>query len=241
MAKGYSLHVGLNRVSSKHYGGEEYRLNVCLNDMEAMYDLAVKQDFAESVRLRDSDATIGAFKSEVKRFSNIVKAGDIFLITFAGHGAQSEDFDGDEGDGFDENWCFYDGFLVDDRLNKLYCRFAKGVRILIVADNCFSGTISKNNLLQSPIKVKKRPVQPTPAACVKLLAATYETKKSYEGPNYGKFTEALLAVWGKGTFKGNYEEFIDEIRAVAGRKQTAMLFDSGAHCPNFDKENPFAI
>ena len=74
-----------------------------------------------------------------------------------------------------------------------------------------------------------------------LLAATYETKKSYEGSSYGKFTEALLAVWGEGRFKGNYEEFIDEVREVAGRKQTAMLFDSGAHCPDFDKENPFTI
>jgi hypothetical protein len=40
MAKGLSLHIGLNRIDPNHYAGWSGTLNACENDARAMQDIA---------------------------------------------------------------------------------------------------------------------------------------------------------------------------------------------------------
>ena len=72
-----------------------------------------------------------------------LKGGDIFFLTYSGHGGQAPDLNGDERDGKDETWCLYDGELIDDELYSSWGAFAAGVRILLLSDSCHSGTVSK--------------------------------------------------------------------------------------------------
>jgi hypothetical protein len=70
-------------------------------------------------------------------------AGDLFLVSYAGHGGQVPDVSGDEPDAADETWCLFDGELIDDELFQLWKGFAAGVRVLALSDSCHSGTVTR--------------------------------------------------------------------------------------------------
>jgi hypothetical protein len=72
-----------------------------------------------------------------------LRAGDLFFLTYSGHGGQVPDVSGDEADKQDETWCLYDGELIDDELYFELSRFAAGVRILVLSDSCHSGTVTR--------------------------------------------------------------------------------------------------
>ncbi|HSC70404.1 MAG TPA: caspase family protein, partial [Candidatus Methylomirabilis sp.] len=88
-------------------------------------------------------ATRSQVLKAVRSAARALKAGDIFMLSYSGHGGQLPDKNSDEPDGMDETWCLYDGELVDDELYALYGRFAQGVRILVFSDSCHSGTVVK--------------------------------------------------------------------------------------------------
>jgi hypothetical protein len=72
-----------------------------------------------------------------------VRADDIFLLTYSGHGGQVPDTNGDEPDRKDETWVLYDGELVDDELHELYTQFKSGTRVVVLSDSCHSGTVTR--------------------------------------------------------------------------------------------------
>ncbi len=95
----------------------------------------------KKVPLLTKDATRKRIIAEIKKAATELKSGDIFLLTYSGHGGQIPDLNNDEPDGMDETWCLYDGQLVDDELNALLASFAPGVRVLVFSDSCHSGTV----------------------------------------------------------------------------------------------------
>ena len=72
-----------------------------------------------------------------------LRRGDLFFLTYSGHGGQVPDVTGEEDDKKDETWCLYDGQLIDDELYFELSRFAAGVRILVLSDSCHSGTVTR--------------------------------------------------------------------------------------------------
>jgi hypothetical protein len=76
----------------------------------------------------------------IRRAAKKLKSGDLFFLTYSGHGGQVRDRTSDEEDGMDETWCLYDGELIDDELYFELSRFAAGVRVLVLSDSCHSGT-----------------------------------------------------------------------------------------------------
>jgi hypothetical protein len=138
-----SLHLGLNAVDPKHYGGWPGTLNACEADAEDMAAIAKSKKFSSKLLLT-RQANRANVVGELGRAAKTLKAGDIFFLTYSGHGGQLPDKNGDEIDDHqDETWCLYDGQVVDDELNEAYAKFAKGVRILILSDSCHSGTVAK--------------------------------------------------------------------------------------------------
>src|SRR5215218_6243604 len=136
MPKGMSLHIGLNAVDPKHYAGWSGDLVACEADAEDMAAIAKEKKYAVKMLLTNK-ATRNAVSAEIARAAKTLKAGDIFFLTYSGHGGQLPDRNGDEIDDHqDETWCRDDGEIVDDELNDLYTRFAKGVRVLILSDSC---------------------------------------------------------------------------------------------------------
>lgn len=138
-----SLHIGLNRLDPGHWGGWDGALSGCVSDAEAMRDVARQRGFRTRL-LRNEDATVEALHRNLKAMSALLRDGDFFFLTYAGHGGQVPDTDKDEPDGYDETWCLYDGQLVDDSLYGALCAFAPGVRVFVMSDSCHSGSVTRD-------------------------------------------------------------------------------------------------
>jgi hypothetical protein len=142
MAKGLALTVGLNSVDRKHYGGWSGELNACEADAEDMADIGKSKKFKVKTLLTKA-ATRAKVIGEISRAARTLKAGDLFMLSYSGHGGQLPDLNRDEPDAQDETWCLYDGELVDDELYAQLGKFSSGVRILVFSDSCHSGTVVK--------------------------------------------------------------------------------------------------
>ena len=140
--KGYALHIGLNSVDPNGYGGWNGKLKGCVNDAITYEQISTNNGF-KRLRLHDAAATSEEVYRHMLWAAKDLKDGDIFLITFAGHGGQIPDTSGDENDNKDETWCLYDRQLIDDELFQLFWQFQSGVRILMISDSCHSGTAAR--------------------------------------------------------------------------------------------------
>ena len=171
MAKGMSLHIGVNEVDPNGYplnpvrSGRKYAvlsddyhpvqfdgnfqvgwvgpLSSCELDAVNMQKLARRQKFKARI-LKTKKATTENVISEIRNAAKTLKSGDTFLVTYSGHGSQVEDLSGDEADGEDETWCLYDRMFLDDEQRELYAEFARGVNIVVMSDCCHSGSSTRS-------------------------------------------------------------------------------------------------
>ena len=157
MAKGISLHIGLNSVDPQQYEGWSGPLNACEADANDMTDLAQSQGLT-AAKLLTKKATRKAVLDGIADAAKNLKSGDFFFLTYSGHGGQAPDLNGDEPDGQDETWCLYDGQLIDDELYSAWGAFAAGVRIFLLSDSCHSGSVSKAVHYAAKCKVRAPPV-----------------------------------------------------------------------------------
>ncbi len=142
MPKGLALTLGLNAVDPKHYAGWSGELNACEADAADMADIATTRKCKVRTLLTKA-ATRKAVAAEITKAAKSLTAGDLFMLSYSGHGGQLPDLNSDEPDGQDETWCLYDGELVDDELYRLLGKFKEGVRILVFSDSCHSGSVVK--------------------------------------------------------------------------------------------------
>ena len=143
MPRGFSLHIGINEVDQSHYGFDVPPLQACINDAEKMFEVADHYGYDSKQILRNHEATRDRVKHEVREVSLQMQDGDIFFLTFSGHGSQIPDAGNDpddEDDGLDETWCLFDGQLLDDELRHLLAAFPGGSRVVVLSDSCHSGT-----------------------------------------------------------------------------------------------------
>lgn len=170
MSKGISLHLGLNTVDSKHYKDAndkpwDGRLDACENDARAMQHLADTQGFSSTLLLTQAASSQNLIQA-INKAAQTLKSGDLFFLSFSGHGGQYEDDNGDEnpqeGNSFlgrneltgkdewmgvgpkDETWCLYDRQLLDDQIYDCLAQMKSGVRVLVVSDSCHSGSVVKD-------------------------------------------------------------------------------------------------
>jgi hypothetical protein len=151
MPKGRSLHVGINHVDPAHYG-EVDPLHVAEQDAIVMEGIAQGAHFETEHRIGPAANTTDVLDA-IGAVAADLKAGDIFLFTYSGHGSQVPDKNGDEDDARDETLCLFDRMLVDDELRAAWHEFKSGVRILVIADSCHSGTIAEALLFADIEKV----------------------------------------------------------------------------------------
>ena len=137
-----SLHIGLNLVSAAAYEGWTGPLAACEFDANDMAAIAKSRGMASTVLLTKK-ATRAAVLSSMRAAARALKSGDLFFMSYSGHGGQVADANGDEPDKKDETWCLYDGQLIDDELYFELSRFAAGVRVLVLSDSCHSGSVTR--------------------------------------------------------------------------------------------------
>lgn len=139
MNNAVSLHIGLNRIDRNTYGTDGI-LSGCHNDAKSMQSIASSLGY-KTQTLLDEDATAGKVVKAISDAAKLLTSGDIFMLSYAGHGSQVKDITSDEDDGMDETWVLYDRMLIDDELYALWSQFKAGVRIVVVSDSCHSGTV----------------------------------------------------------------------------------------------------
>lgn len=149
-----SLHIGVNHVDPNHFGGWDGALTSCENDADTMQAIAAAQGF-DARQLKTTQATRAAVMQAIGEAAEQLAPGGLFLLTYAGHGGQIRDLDGDEPDRLDDTWILHDGHLLDDEFRLLFARFRPGCRVLMLSDSCHSGTLLKSGL-EDPLAGQRR-------------------------------------------------------------------------------------
>ena len=187
MARGMSLHVGLNAVDPAHYDGWDGALTACEFDANDMESLAQSRGF-QTTKLLTGDATADAILNGIGSAASELESGDIFLVTYSGHGGQVPDGDDEETDRSDETWVAFDRQIVDDELYDLWATFKPGVRIFVLSDSCHSGSVNKgitDDDVPDPVATAERAAQQEPRFRAlprdKMIATYRKNKELYDG------------------------------------------------------------
>ena len=265
-AKGISLHIGLNLVDPAHYDGWDGALAACEFDANDMQAIAIKQGF-QTTKLLTPQATSTNVIAAIATAAKALKSGDLFLITYSGHGGQVPDTNNDEKDRKDETWVLFDRQLVDDELYQLWGKFKAGVRILALSDSCHSGSVTRElpaalggprqRLLPPDValrtyKANKKSYDAIqkaagPAelaklrASVLLISGCQDNQTSADGDRNGLFTETLRKVWANGKYAGGHKLFRDKIAHRMPPYQSPNYYVVGATNPAFETQKPFTI
>jgi hypothetical protein len=267
MANGFSLHVGLNSVDARHYGGWDGALYGCENDANDMATVAADAGFARQVILLTKDATAAHVLATLRSYCQIAKPGDTVLFTNSSHGGQLPDENGDEADHADETICTYDREVCDDELAAVWSLAKPGVRILTVSDSCHSGTVVRLMPTPGNLMRESREMHPAVAratyeqnrdvydpilrdpglreyrgqiqAYVLHLGACADNQTSFDGSVNGLFTEKLLAVLKKEP--KSYGDLVARVRRLMPSDQTPEYRYAGPRCPAFEASKPFSI
>ncbi len=150
MAKGYSIHIGLNNVDISKYKNVYPVLLCAENDARYYNKISNARGFEEPVKLIGQDATSLNLIEKLNYFSRILSSGDLLFITYSGHGTQVKENvvltgndTNDENDGYDEALVLYDRLFIDDEFKLCWSNFIEGVRIFFLTDSCYNGTVSE--------------------------------------------------------------------------------------------------
>ena len=161
--RGISLHIGLNGVSPDAYGGWDGPLAACEVDATDMAAIAKAKDMKPTLLLTKK-ATRANVLAGMRAAAKSLKAGDLFFMSYSGHGGQVPDVSGDEDDKQDETWCLFDGQLIDDELYFELSKFGDGVRVLVLSDSCHSGTVTRAPLVPVTIPGQRPKLMPASVA-----------------------------------------------------------------------------
>ena len=268
-AKGYSLHLGLNRVEPTHYGGWDGTLNACEADAKDIQAIAKKLGYKSDLLLTSAASSANVI-SRLTNLAATLGAGDILWLTYSGHGGQMPDTNHDEPDGQDETWVLFDRQLIDDELYALFGKFKAGVRIIVLSDSCHSGSVvramppspgaapaARVRLMPPDVALRtyrehaalynaiQKATPPSEKGGVKaavlLISGCQDNQTSLDGVRNGLFTEKMLKTWNDGKFTGNYKQFRDRIAALMPATQTPNFFKAGAVSTTFEGQKPLTI
>lgn len=255
MRVGRSLHVGINRYSSAFPNATE--LDGPENSAARMRDLVCGRFQTELVQ--GANANRQTIEQRLLHYAEVSESGDIFLFTFSGHGTSIvREFDPDRDELDDEAILLHDFWLYDDELRlNIWPRFHQGVRVLMIADSCHSGTILRaarcTKVLQISTETREAhlrehgwfyrqlmvPVFAPVEASVLLLAACGDNDETPDGSPLTGFTEALVRVLEEQNPR-DYNDLLGKIRMQVGPQIPQLAF-----LPAVDKEfigqRPFTI
>jgi hypothetical protein len=260
MSKGISIHIGVNKLCVGIYNTEDPLCSPA-QDAEAMAFIAAQEGYSVIHKLINQEATTKRFLEIFDSCIQQLHDGDTLFMTFSGHGGQIDDKDGDELDGKDEIWCFYDHYLIDDDLREKWQLFRKGVRIIVVSsschsrstlkvcdNDCFSGSVFKADTgIQKIVNQNGKSIleayfpDPLIKAGIVHLSACEDYQQSEDGEKYTAFTRVLLKHWDHGKFKGTYEDLVRNIQLETGYTQKAGIATLGNNDPLLLNSIPFKL
>ncbi len=216
----------------------------CDRDAIAYMALATRFQFNTAIHLNE-EATVNNLLADLDVAAAHLEYGDFFFLTFSGHGGLVIDYNKDEKGGMDQTWCLYDRMLVDDDLYERLKQFRPGVRVLVIADSCHSGTSTKNSKSINPVTASQFPIAKTDdvqASCL-LLAACQDYQEAFTGYNLKNslYTYWLLEVLKEYDFCESYRELHNRISNHMPPSSKPNLFKFGPGADQFVKKRPFKI
>jgi len=207
--KALSLHIGLNAVDPKAYGGWGGPLSACEFDANDMAAISRAKGMKPTVLLTKK-GTRSAVLASMRAAAKALKSGDLFFMSYSGHGGQVPDTSGDEPDGQDETWCLYDGQLIDDELYLELSRFAAGVRIVVLSDSCHSGSVTRD----------MPPPPPPPGQRAKLMPSAVAMRAYADNKAFYDKLQADVAK-ATGGFAVDPDAALAQV-AISGRRTTIV-------------------
>ncbi len=231
-----ALCIGIN-----DYPYKDMDLKGCVNDAFAWAELLTEHfDFPRSnVKiLTNAEATKKRVMAALKAMLAKARAGDVLVFTNSSHGTYLPDRDGDE-DRYDEAICPYDvedNVVVDDELRELFADLPQGVKLTVIADSCYSGTVTRIIVpkdrrrrflnpslrgvreLHDSIRAKPNRYQKYPESMMKelLISACSDIEYSYEANigncHHGALTYFALEAIRNANYQISYAELIKYVR-----------------------------
>lgn len=230
----HALHIGLNFVNPKSYGGWDGKLTGCVNDAKSMKSIINANGYVAF--LLNNKATYANVERAMLYIAQLATSKDSTFITYSGHGAFIPDDNGDENDKKDETVCLYDGMLRDDSFSKLI-DIIPG-KVYVISDSCHSATNTKEffynignkkekvikNIDISKIKVKTPGMLGNKNPNILTLSACKDNEVAYDLGKHGAFTDNIIKVIEiKKGKKINYKELNEELTKMLDGMQTPQL------------------
>ncbi|KPH04263.1 hypothetical protein AOG23_34240 [Rhizobium acidisoli] len=213
------MHIGLNAVDPGHYAGWSGELNACEFDAQDMYEIAGGLGY-EAKLLLTANATRDNVAGEIEKAAQDLSAGDIFFISYSGHGGQVPDFNGDEEDGVDETWCLFDRQLIDDEQYMMWSKFKPGVRVLVISDSCHSGSVIRAVNPDSPqVAVVANPL--ARAMPSNIAARTFRQNRDL----YNKLGSSLSSVEAQTVLRAMDTPISCSVRLISGCQDNQTSLD----------------
>jgi len=141
-----ALLVGINTYPGAPLGG-------CVNDVLDMKEYLIKDrgwDESEINLLLNEKATKKRISNAVTNLFGDVKAGDLILFQFSGHGSQLPTRDRyNEIDGLDECECAYDfnfsrdTAIMDKEIGAYFSKLPAGISAYFLSDSCHAGDATR--------------------------------------------------------------------------------------------------
>jgi metacaspase-1 len=200
-------------------------------DACALADVAKRRGFCSSTLLLGAEATLARVHSQLCAAAAESHAGDLFLITFSGHGGRKPCAGGASRNGLRAVWGLFDGSLGDAEMHDALAAFRPGVRVLVISDSCNGGV---------PAKADDASLSRV-AASVLVLSACGEDQFADAAGLPGHFTTALLRAWDGGERVAGYRRFYETIAADMPEYQQPAYYWVGVPDARFEAEAPFTV
>jgi len=156
-------------------------------------------------KFKNSEVTRSNFENTIKAQIAILKAGDVLLIYYSGHGTNG--LDSNESDGYREGLYLWNGTFWDDEFTVVLQPIPLGAKVIIVLDSCFAqgSTTTKNSKLRKPRfvqtqEIKKgakrlRPILKSDTMNYIVFAACQENQTASSTGRGGVFTLHWEEAW----------------------------------------------
>lgn len=195
-----ALCVGIN-----NYPGTFNDLYGCINDAYDWSALLTGYGFETSLML-DSQATRQNIQAALDGLVASAGEGDVVVFTYSGHGTQTFDFGGDEGDAYDEALSVYDGNIPDDDLRIIINKIDPRATLVVISDSCFSGSVTR--LIPERARprfmptegmpvdgvVRRRMLLPEAGMPELLISGCSDSEYSYDAEIDGRYNGAMSAM-----------------------------------------------
>jgi hypothetical protein len=200
-------------------------------DASALAQVASAQGFYPPELLLGAQATRAHVCTKLHEAANACHPGDLFMLTFSGHGGRKHCGDSASRDGLRGIWTLFDGSLNDSEMRAALAAFRPGVRVLVISDSCNGGVpADEHDASVSNI-----------AASVLVLSACRHDQFADAAGLPGHFTTALLHAWHGDRRIAGYRRFHESIAAAMPAYQQPSYFSLGSHDARFEAQPPFTV